>query len=72
MAKNKQQKKKARERRVAQEKIADQKRAKQQKDKKTQNTGSRANKLMAAVAVQKTNYVAPDIKGTFARRRSVG
>ncbi|MGQ0634864.1 MAG: hypothetical protein ACT4QC_09660 [Planctomycetaceae bacterium] len=77
MATNKEQKqkqkKKARERRVAQEKIAaDQQRAKQQHVTNPQKLAPTVNTLMAAVTAHKTNYVAADVKDTFARRRSVG
>lgn len=74
MAKSKQQqqKKKERERRVAQEKLAKaEKRAQDQTAQDAKSSGSKVNKLAAAIPVHKPEAVAK-AKTSFIRRRSVG
>lgn len=74
MPKSKQQKQKERERRVAQEKhaAATQKRT----EEKTAHAGkkplSRTAKVMTAVALPKTDYVASKTKTAFTHRRTGG
>jgi hypothetical protein len=73
MSKNKQQKKKERERRVAQKKLADaQKRAQTQAAKKAQAPAPKTNLMIPSAALPKVETFAPNIKTSFARRRSVG
>ncbi len=72
MSKKKERKKKDRERRVAQEKLVAQKRAREKSATETQTTASTTKKVMSAVALPKTPYVASSKKTPFTHRRMGG